>query len=174
MRTLLRGRRLAVVAPECSSTSRSPSLMTMSDPSSARSVPDRRDLLVLILFAVAAAAAAWNFQAHADRRFLVDPVGNDVWFEGDQPTVARRMLLRWRDQSRNARHPLFPLLGSLPVHAFVAAGVPEPVALALVVVAFAVLWSGTLYLFLLGITGSRATAVIFGALAHVTAASFFW
>ena len=149
-------------------------MTTPNSISSTGPTPDRRDLVAMVLFAVVVAATVWTLQAHADRRFLVDPVGNDVWFEGDQPTVADRMLHRWSDQSRNARHPLFPLLGSLPVHAFVAAGLPEPVALRLVVVAFAVLWSGTLYIFLLGVTRSRATAVIFAALGHVTAAALFW
>jgi hypothetical protein len=143
-------------------------------PSSTSTRLDRGDLLAWVVLALLTGAAIWGIQSHTDPRFLTDPIGNDVWFEGDQPTVADRMLHRWSDQSRNARHPLFPLLGTMPVYAFTALGVPQFIALRLTVIAFGLLWSGTVYLLMRSITTSRAQALVFTALAHVTAAAMFW
>jgi hypothetical protein len=143
-------------------------------PSLTRTKLEWGDLLAFVVLAILTGAAIWGIQSHMDHRFLTDPIGNDVWFEGDQPTVADRMVHRWSDQSRNARHPLFPLLGSTPVYLFAALGVFPSVALRLTVVAFGILWSGTVYLLLRGITTSRADALVFTALAHMTAAAMFW
>src|SRR3954465_1790190 len=93
----------------------------------------RGDFLAVVLLAIAAGTAVWLVRAHADPRFLALPAGNDVWFEADVPTVADRMLHRWADQSRNARHPLFPLLATVPAHLFQQLGLGEAVALRAVV-----------------------------------------
>src|SRR5947199_9893186 len=68
------------------------------------------DLAVAALFALIIGILIWNVQRSMDARFFAAPAGNDVWFEADLPTVADTVLHRWSTQSRNARHPLFPLL----------------------------------------------------------------
>jgi hypothetical protein len=135
---------------------------------------DRGDLLIVVLLALVSAAGVLALDARRDPRFLKIPAGNDVWFEGDQPTVADSMVHRWSNQSRNARHPLFPLLGTIPVYAFTTLRAAEPVALRIVITAFSVLWSGTLYVLLRGVTTRRADALVFTLLGHATAAALFW
>jgi hypothetical protein len=138
------------------------------------SAPDRGDLIAVILLSLLAGAAIWTLQSSADPRFLMAPAGNDVWFEADQPTVADRMLHRWSDQSRNARHALFPMMATLPVYVFTTLGLQEAVSLRLVVVTFGILWTAVLYLLLRSITAARSDALVFTALGHASAAAMFW
>ena len=83
------------------------------------------DVAVAVLFALLAGVVIWNVQRSMDARFFVAPAGNDVWFEADLPTVADTVLHRWSVQSRNARHPLFPLLATGSAYALRAAGLAE-------------------------------------------------
>jgi hypothetical protein len=134
----------------------------------------RADALVLLVLAVITGACVWQLRARADPRFLMLPAGNDVWFEADVPTVADRMLHRWADQSRNARHPLFPLLATVPVYGLRTLGLSEGLALRTILVVFAAAWSALFYLLLRGITRRRLDALVFTVLGHVTAAAMFW
>ena len=131
----------------------------------AAALPVRADRVDLIV---------WSVSGRMDPRFLQDPGGNDVWFEADLPTVADRVLHRWSDQSRNARHPLFPLFATIPAHILKSAGAGDRTALRLLVACFAALWTALLYLLVRALTPSRLDALIFTALAHSSAAAMFW
>ena len=131
------------------------------------------DLVVALGLFLVAGAVVWFTAARFDPRFLKDPDGNDVWFEADLPTVSDRILHRWSDQSRNARHPLFPLLATLPI-SVAKRVVGEQTALRLLIVTAAALWVVALYLLLRAVTPGRLDALIFTALGSVSAAAVFW
>jgi hypothetical protein len=134
---------------------------------------DGLDLVILLTLTIVAAALVWSTAARFEPRFLKDPDGNDVWFEADLPTVSDRILHRWSDQSRNARHPLFPLMATLPVNATKAVA-GEQTALRLLIVSVAALWAAALYLLLRAVTPSRLDALVFTGLASMSAAAMFW
>ena len=134
----------------------------------------RGDALILIALGLLTGALVWLAAARFDPRFLREPDGNDVWFEADLPTVADRVLHRWSDQSRNARHPLFPLLATVPAYVLRSLGLSETTALRAVIAASAAAWSAALYALLRGLTGRRLDALVFTALGHTTAAAVFW
>jgi hypothetical protein len=69
------------------------------------------DLSIALIFALSVGRDLER-PAIDGRAFFIAPGGNDVWFEADLPTVADTVLHRWSVQSRNARHPLFPLLAT--------------------------------------------------------------
>jgi hypothetical protein len=109
-----------------------------------------------------------------DSRLLVTPTGNDVWFEGDLPTVFRNLTNRWSDQSRNANHPLFPLFGTVPVGALRKVGLTPFAAVSVFVAAVAGAWAAILYA-MLRLSGLRALdATIFTAAGAASAAAMFW
>ena len=134
---------------------------------------DRLDAAIALGLAFLAGALVWFTAARFDPRFLKDPDGNDVWFEADLPTVSDRILHRWSDQSRNARHPLFPLLATLPINVAKTV-VGEQTALRLLIVKVAAVWVLALYLLLRAVTPGRLDALIFTALGSVSAAAVFW
>jgi hypothetical protein len=134
----------------------------------------RRDAALMLAVAVCMAAAAWTVHRAMDPRFLALPVGNDVWFEADVPTLRDTILHRWSNQSRNARHPLFPLLISLPSYGLRAAGLSDRAAIAVLIVLGAAAWSATLYVLTRAATGRRLDAVVFTALSCVTSGAMFW
>ena len=109
-----------------------------------------------------------------DPRFLADPVGNDVWFEGDLPTVFRNLTSRGSDQSRNANHPLFPLFGTVPVGALRAVGLTPLGAVSAYVAVVAGAWAAMLYT-TLRLSGLRALdTTIFTIAGVASAAAMFW
>jgi hypothetical protein len=120
-----------------------------------------------------AGTLVWNTAARFDSRFFQDPAGNDVWFEADLPTVSDRILHRWSDQSRNARHPLFPLMATLPVNAAKAVLGEQP-ASRLFIVLVAAVWVAALYVLLRAVTPGRIDALVFTTLGCVSAAAMFW
>ena len=134
---------------------------------------DRLDAVIALGLLLVIGALVWLTAARFDPRFLKDPDGNDVWFEADLPTVSDRILHRWSDQSRNARHPLFPLLATLPINVAKTV-VGEQTALRLLIVKVAALWVVALYLLLRAVTPGRLDALIFTALGSVSAAAVFW
>jgi hypothetical protein len=134
----------------------------------------RTGLLIVIVLGLASATLVWRTAGRFDPRFLREPDGNDAWFEADLPIVSDRVLHRWSDQSRNSRHPLFPLLATLPANALKAAGVTEAVALRTLIAVIAALWTMTTWVLLLGLTRRWLDALVFTALAHASAASIFW
>lgn len=134
----------------------------------------RSDVLILVVLVTISATFSSLIQRRADPRFLVEPAGNDVWFEADLPVVADRMQHRWADQSRSSRHPLFPLLATIPVYALTTLHVSQSAALRTVIVGFAAGWSAVFYILLRGVTRRRVDALVFTALGHVTAAAMFW
>ena len=138
-----------------------------------RRAATRVDIAIIIALALLAGALVWFTAARFDSRFLKEPDGNDVWFEADLPTVSDRILHRWSDQSRNARHPLFPLLTTLPINV-VKTVVGEQTALRLLIVKIAAVWLVALYLLLRAVTPGRLDALIFTALGSVSAAAVFW
>ena len=143
----------------------------MSDAPSPRF--DRLDVAIVFALALLTGAAAWLTAARFDPRFLKEPDGNDVWFEADLPIVSDRIVHRWSDQSRNARHPLFPLLTTLPVNVAKAV-VGEQKALRLLIGVIAALWTSVLYVLMRALTPARLDALVFTALAHASAAAVFW
>jgi hypothetical protein len=109
-----------------------------------------------------------------DPRLLAVPTGNDVWFEGDLPTVFRNLTNRWSDQTRNANHPLFPLFGTVPVGALRTAGLTPLGAVSAFVAAVAGAWAAVLYA-TLRLSGLRALdATIFTVAGAASAAAMFW
>lgn len=134
----------------------------------------RTGLLIVIVLGLASATLAWRTAGRFDPRFLREPDGNDAWFEADLPVVADRVLHRWSDQSRNSRHPLFPLLTTLPVNVLKAAGLGDGAALRTLIAAIAGLWTMAVCVLLQGVTRRRLDALVFTALAHASAAALFW
>ena len=132
-----------------------------------------RDVAIVFALILIAGTVVWNTAARFDPRFFQDPTGNDVWFEADLPTVSDRILHRWSDQSRNARHPLFPLMASLPVNV-ARTVVGERPALPLFIVMVAACWVVGLYLLLRAVTPGRIDALVFTTLGCVSAAAMFW
>jgi hypothetical protein len=131
------------------------------------------DVAIVLALLIAGAALVWSTTARFDPRFFREPDGNDVWFEADLPIVADRVLHRWSDQSRNARHPLFPAMVTLPANLLKpVAG--EQAALRLLIAACAAVWLAAFYLLLRAVTPGRLDALIFTALASVSAAAMFW
>lgn len=78
--------------------------------------PYHLNIAMALAIAIGMGGAAWTVPRVMDPRFLPAPAGNDVCFEADLPTLADTMVHRWSDQSRNARHPLFPMLVALPAY----------------------------------------------------------
>ena len=133
----------------------------------------RTDLATVFALLLLAGTLVWSTAGRFDPRFFQDPTGNDVWFEADLPTVSDRILHRWSDQSRNARHPLVPLMATLPVNVARTVMGEQP-ALRLFIVTVAALWVAGLYLLLRAVTPARADALVFTALGCVSAAAMFW
>lgn len=128
----------------------------------------------IIAVGLVVGAAVWILQGQFDARFHTLPVGNDVWFEADLPTVADGMLHRWSDHSRNARHPLFPILTTIPTYALRALGLSDAAALRALITFISVLWGGALYAVARMITRRRLDALVFCALTCVSSGAMFW
>ena len=80
-----------------------------------RGVSSRRlETVLLVAWLVVGGLYSSVTFSRFDRRFLDQPIGNDVWFEADMPVVADAILHRWGDHARNAHHPLFPLVTTVP------------------------------------------------------------
>ena len=135
---------------------------------------DLVDAAVALAIALCIGVAAWLLHRSMDPRFFAIPAGNDVWFEGDLPTVADSMLHRWSDQSRNARHPLFPAVTTLPLYAIRTLGLGPAAALALLIGLGAAAWSVAFYVVARLITARRMDAVVFTTLACATSGTIFW
>jgi hypothetical protein len=106
--------------------------------------------------------------------FFVAPSGNDVWFEADLPQVSETVLHRSAAQFRNARHPLVPLLATLPAFALRHAGLSERSVLALLSATAAAGWILIFYALVRAMTRRRTDAAVFTALACSTAHAIFW
>lgn len=123
---------------------------------------------------LAVAALTLTLFRRLDPRLLAWPDGNDVWFEGDLPTVFRNMVNRFSDQSRNGDHPLFPLLGTLPVDVLHHLGLSNTAAVSLVLAVVGGLWGALLYL-TLRLAGLRPPdAVLYAAAGACSSAALFW
>ena len=133
----------------------------------------RVEIGIVFALILIAGTLVWSTAGRFDPRFFHDPAGNDVWFEADLPTVSDRILHRWSDQSRNARHPLFPLLATLPVNV-VKPVVGEQAALRLFIVVVAAIWVAALYCLLRAVTPGPIDALVFTALGCASAAAMFW
>lgn len=134
----------------------------------------RAGFLIVVVLGLASATLVWRTAGRFDPRFLREPDGNDAWFEADLPTVSDRVLHRWSDQSRNSRHPLFPLLATLPVNVLKAAGLSEATALRTLIAAIAAAWTMAAWVLLHGVTRRWLDALVFTALAQASAAAMFW
>jgi hypothetical protein len=132
------------------------------------------DLVVACLFALCVGVAIWNVQRSMDARFFIAPAGNDVWFEADVPTVADTVLHRWSIQSRNARHPLFPLLATGSAYALRAAGLADRAILGLLSALAGAVWVVVFYVIARLMTGRRFDAVAFTLLACSTSGAMFF
>jgi hypothetical protein len=132
------------------------------------------DVAAAVAFAVGIAAAIWTLQRSMDPRFFTAPAGNDVWFEADVPTVADTVLHRWSQQTRNARHPLFPLLGTGSSYALRAAGLDDRSILAVLSAGAGALWVALFYVIARAVTKRRLDAFVFTALACSTSSAMFW
>src|SRR6185295_12813545 len=109
-----------------------------------------------------------------DPRFFTIPAGNDVWFEADLPTVSDTVLHRWSQQSRNARHPLFPLLATSSAYALRGARLDDRSILAVLSAAAGAMWASLFYVIARAVTRRRLDAIVFTALACSTSSAMFW
>jgi hypothetical protein len=132
------------------------------------------DLAVALAFALSVGAAIWSLQRSMDARFFTIPAGNDVWFEGDVPTVADTVLHRWSDQSRNARHPLVPLLATDSAYVLRGAGLGDRSILALLSAAAGAVWVALFYVIARSLTAHRLDAIVFTLLVCSTSSAMFW
>jgi hypothetical protein len=132
------------------------------------------DVASAALFALLAGVVIWNVQRSMDARFFQAPAGNDVWFEADLPTVADTVLHRWSVQSRNARHPLFPLLATGSAYALRAAGLGDRSILALLSAVAGAAWVGLFYTIARLITSRQLDAMVFTLLACSTSSAMFF
>jgi len=90
------------------------------------------------------------------------------------PIVSDAMLHRWGDHARNAHHPLFALVTTVPAYGLRALGVSEPSRLAIIVGLSGAVWSATVFALLRLVTPTMVDACVFTLLAHVSAAAIFW
>ncbi len=132
------------------------------------------DLATAIVFAVGIGAAIWSFQRSMDPRFFIVPSGNDVWFEADLPTVSDTVLHRWSQQSRNARHPLFPLLATGSAYAMRTVGLEDRSILAMLSAFVGAMWVALFYVIARALTARRLDAIVFTALVCATSSAMFW
>jgi hypothetical protein len=132
------------------------------------------DLEVMVAFAVTIGIAIWFLQRSLDPRLFIAPAGNDVWFEADVPTVADTVLHRWSVQSRNARHPLFPLLATGSAYGLRMAGLGDRSILAVLSVIAGAAWVALFYVIARAVTMRRLDAIVFTALACSTSSAMFW
>ncbi len=132
------------------------------------------DVAVALAFALLAGLVVWNVQRSMDARFFVAPAGNDVWFEADLPTLADTVLHRWSVQSRNARHPLFPLLATGSAYGLRAVGLTDRSILALLSAMAAAAWAGLIFSIARSITTRQSDAIVFTLLACSTSSAIFW
>jgi hypothetical protein len=132
------------------------------------------DLGVAALFALLVGIAIWNVQRSMDPRFFSAPAGNDVWFEADLPTVADTVLHRWSTQSRNARHPLFPLLATGSAYVLRAARLGDRAILALLSALIGAVWVSLFYVTARFVAGRRFDAIVFTLLACSTSSAMFF
>ena len=119
-------------------------------------------------------SAIWNVQRSMDARFFAQPAGNDVWFEADLPTVADTVLHRWSIQSRNARHPLVPLLGTGSAYALRATGLGDRSILALQSAVVGAIWVALFFTIARSVTTRLLDAIVFTLLACSTSSAMFW
>src|SRR3954466_5839854 len=106
------------------------------------------DVIAGLFFVLLAATYVVVARGAMDPRFFAVPAGNDVWFEGDVPTVGDLLLHRWGDHSRNSHHPLFALLTTVPLFALKVVGVSDAGRLLTITLVSAALWSAAMYLLL--------------------------
>jgi len=139
-----------------------------------RSVFSLADLSLALVFALSVGAAIWNVQRSMDARFFIAPGGNDVWFEADLPTVADTVLHRWSVQSRNARHPLFPLLATGSAYALRKGGLGDRSILALLSTLAGAAWIALFYVLVRAATKRRLDAIVFTLLACASSSAMFW
>jgi len=132
------------------------------------------DKLLLAAMATLTMVYAGAVHVRLDDRFFTIPAGNDVWFEGDGPVVADRIVHRWSDQSRNAQHPLFPLWTTVPSYVMRLASLNPPQRIAVITVAAAAVWGAIVFELFRGLTRTRMEALSFSALTYVTSAAMFW
>ncbi len=132
------------------------------------------DVLIALALACAAGALALMLYRRLDPRLLVWPDGNDVWFEGDVPTVFRNLLNRFSDQTRNGDHPLFPLFATLPVDVLRHLGLSGATAVAAVLTTVASIWGGLFYATLRLVRLRRPDAILFSLAAVCSSAAIFW
>jgi hypothetical protein len=132
------------------------------------------DLGTAIVFAVGIGVAIWGFQRSMDPRFFTAPVGNDVWFEADLPKVSDTVLHRWSAQSRNARHPLFPLMATSSAYALRTVGLEERTILAILSAIAGAMWTALFYVIARAVTARRLDAIVFTMLACSTSNAMFW
>lgn len=132
------------------------------------------DLVVALTFALIVGAGIWTVQRSMDARFFIAPAGNDVWFEADLPTVADTVLHRWSTQSRNARHPLFPLLATGSAYALRKVGLGDRSILVLLSTLAGAAWAALFYVITRAATSRRVDAIVFTLLACASSSVMFW
>ena len=143
-------------------------------PNDSRQAWARFDTWLLAAIATLTLAYAGVVHVRLDSRFFTIPVGNDVWFEGDGPVVADRIIHRWSDQSRNVHHPLFPLWTTIPSYVMRQASLDPPQCIDVITCAAAAIWGAIVFGLFRAVTPTRVEAVSFTALTYVTAAAMFW
>ena len=131
------------------------------------------DGVLLLLLALFAAGAALYGQFKVND--AISYTYMEVWFDADVPRAYRDMSDRWADHFRTEVHPLFPLLTYPPTRlAQKALGLGPLNAVRLVMAGVAFLWMGLLFVLLRLMGLRRLDAVLFSALAGVSAGWLFW
>ncbi len=142
----------------------------MSPPSSRRGsqARDRVLLAAVVLVAFAAFALA---QSRMDPRLLTWEAV-DTWFEADAPRVYDNLTERWSNFRRTTTHPLFPTLAYTPNAVLTDLfGMEDRRAAFLYTAALGAIWAGLMFVFLRLSGCRRFDAVVFTALASITASS---
>lgn len=134
----------------------------------------RRGLLLTAGAFVAGACLVFYASGWIPPNLLRSPDGNDVWFEGDLPVVARNWSHRWSDHSRTANHPLFPALTTVPVYAMRAIGLSSATAVRALSALVGGLWLVSMFAALRLAGRGTVVAVVFTLAAATSAAAVFW
>jgi hypothetical protein len=133
----------------------------------------RADVLTGIAVGVVALAFYLALIARIDER-LLEWSTVDVWFQADIARVYENMTERWSNHHRTQRHPLFSLVAYTPTFVLRTIGLAPERAALVVVAVLGSLSSVGLFTAFRFVGLKRLDALVFSALAALSASSIFW